>query len=409
MQEVSGYEDGERDYINLRGDTGPLVYPAGFLYLYSWFKSLASNASIAGDELNGSTTSEAIRKIQWVFFVLYIVNCAVILGLYQKVLNIARWRNENDNTKTSRMSSIVWAWRIAMGITCLSKRIHSIFVLRLFNDAPAMLMLHLSIYLFACCDAWVMGCVIFSLAVSIKMNVLLFAPGLLLLILQKSGSLRGTIGYLSICASVQLILGWPFLSTYPVSYIKKAFEFDRVFFFKWTVNWKFLPECLFVSRKWALLLLSCHLGALALLSRKWWNSSISQRGHAKTTEWMTWSNSRTGSKLSPEYVIYTMFVSNFIGIAFARTLHYQFYSWYFHALPILHLISTGMSSSSSDKLSLLTSIVSVFGVEYAFNAYPATPISSAVLQICHALLLFKIFQANIPTIEHHLLPEVKLK
>lgn len=25
----------ERDYENLKGDTGPLVYPAGFLYLYS--------------------------------------------------------------------------------------------------------------------------------------------------------------------------------------------------------------------------------------------------------------------------------------------------------------------------------------------------------------------------------------
>lgn len=33
--QVSGFLGGERDYGNLKGDTGPLVYPAGFLYVYS--------------------------------------------------------------------------------------------------------------------------------------------------------------------------------------------------------------------------------------------------------------------------------------------------------------------------------------------------------------------------------------
>uniref|UniRef100_A0A2P2M1Y3 dolichyl-P-Man:Man5GlcNAc2-PP-dolichol alpha-1,3-mannosyltransferase n=1 Tax=Rhizophora mucronata TaxID=61149 RepID=A0A2P2M1Y3_RHIMU len=35
MSQVSGFLGGERDYRNLKGDTGPLVYPAGFLYIYS--------------------------------------------------------------------------------------------------------------------------------------------------------------------------------------------------------------------------------------------------------------------------------------------------------------------------------------------------------------------------------------
>ena len=35
MQEVSGYLNGETNYLNLKGDTGPLVYPAGFLYIFS--------------------------------------------------------------------------------------------------------------------------------------------------------------------------------------------------------------------------------------------------------------------------------------------------------------------------------------------------------------------------------------
>jgi alpha-1,3-mannosyltransferase len=34
MQQVEGFAAGERDYLKLEGDTGPLVYPAGFLYVY---------------------------------------------------------------------------------------------------------------------------------------------------------------------------------------------------------------------------------------------------------------------------------------------------------------------------------------------------------------------------------------
>lgn len=35
MQEVSGFLHGETNYLELFGDTGPLVYPAGFVYIFS--------------------------------------------------------------------------------------------------------------------------------------------------------------------------------------------------------------------------------------------------------------------------------------------------------------------------------------------------------------------------------------
>ena len=218
MQEVDLWQAGELDYRKIRGGTGPLVYPAGFLYLYGWLKGMTNEGN-------------DIHQGQIIFVFLYVINAAIVLAIYAQVAR--RMTNE------TQQADYVWSWRVAMGMCCLSKRIHSIFVLRLFNDAPAMLLLHLSILLFMN-QKWRLGCVVYSLAVSIKMNILLFAPGLLLLLLQFPSRIQETVLCLAICATVQVLVGAPFLLSYPESYLRKAFEFDRVFFYKWTVNWKVL-------------------------------------------------------------------------------------------------------------------------------------------------------------------------
>ena len=45
-QQKLGIMQGERDYAALKGPTGPLVYPAGHLYLYTWLYSLTGGGNI---------------------------------------------------------------------------------------------------------------------------------------------------------------------------------------------------------------------------------------------------------------------------------------------------------------------------------------------------------------------------
>lgn len=228
MQQVDTWQSGERNYRNIKGGTGPLVYPAGFLYLYGVLQHFTQQGT-------------SIHNAQIIFAFFYILTTFIVLGIYTQVAR-QLVKQQQDSASKLQQAHTVWSWRIAMACCCLSKRIHSIYVLRLFNDGPAMLLLYIAVWLFMN-NKWRVGCVLFSLAVSIKMNILLFAPGLLLLLLQFPCDIKETILCLSICASIQLFLGAPFLVTYPESYIRKAFEFDRVFFFKWTVNWKVLCCC----------------------------------------------------------------------------------------------------------------------------------------------------------------------
>lgn len=339
MQEVEGFLQGERDYRKLRGDTGPLVYPAAFVYLWSALYKLTDGG-------------HDIVTAQYMFMLFYVATVACVMALYRRAGRVPLY---------------------AYGLLILSKRLHSIFVLRLFNDGVAMLVAYLSMVFF-CDNRFAAGAVLFSLAVGVKMNILLFAPGLLLVMLQARGSWLGAAKDIAICALVQLAIGFPFLSTHPVSYIAKAFEFSRVFMYKWTVNLRFLDEGAFVSKRLSLALLALHLLFLALFARKW----VRARG--------TVAPALLGARprrVSADYVLTTMLMSNFIGIAFARTLHYQFYSWYFHAVPFL---------ATRARLPLPAVLAVFAALEYSFGyVFPATALSSLVLQAAHALLLLACY------------------
>lgn len=355
MSQVDGFLEGERDYNNLKGDTGPLVYPAGFLYVYSAIKFL---------------TGGLVFPAQILFGILYLANLGIVLMIYVKTDVLPWW---------------------ALVLLCLSKRVHSIFVLRLFNDCIAMTMLHAAVALLLY-QKWHSALIIFSAAVSVKMNVLLFSPPLLLLML-KALSVRGILSALSCAALVQISFGLPFLLRHPMPYLFRAFNLGRVFIQFWSVNFKFVPEEIFVSKEFASALLLIHLTLLLIFAHHKWCKHegglinlIRSRVNGAATKISNIHQflycESTIHVLRNEHIATVMFVGNFIGIICARSLHYQFYSWYFFSLPLL-LWKTPFPTTI--RLLLFA------GIELCWNVYPSSSFSSLVLLFIHATILWGLW------------------
>ncbi|KFQ28442.1 Dol-P-Man:Man(5)GlcNAc(2)-PP-Dol alpha-1,3-mannosyltransferase, partial [Merops nubicus] len=259
---------------------------------------------------------------------------------------------------------------------CASYRIHSIFVLRLFNDPVAMAILFLAINLFLE-ERWSWGCLLFSLAVSVKMNILLFAPGLLFLLLHRFG-LLGCIPKLCICALLQVVLGLPFLLVNPVGYLTRSFDLGRQFQFKWTVNWRFLPEEVFQNRIFHAALLLAHLAGLGLFALPKESILALLKDPAKRkppSPPLTVNNILWQSGRSP----------NFLGVCCSRSLHYQFYVWYFHTLPYL------LWCTPTTKLAHMPKVLLLGVIELCWNTYPSTVCSSLSLHVCHGLILLQLW------------------
>ena len=142
MQQVSSYISGERDYTLIKGSTGPLVYPAAHVYIYTILYHLTDEG-------------RDIHYGQILFAVLYITALGVVMVCYRRS----------------------GAPPYLFPLLVLSKRLHSVFVLRLFNDGIAALAMWASILLFMS-RKWTMGVAVWSSGVAIKMTVLLLAPAI---------------------------------------------------------------------------------------------------------------------------------------------------------------------------------------------------------------------------------------
>lgn len=350
MQEVEGFWNGTTDYEILKGDTGPLVYPAGFVYFFLGLYHLTSRG-------------EDVRFAQWMFVAFYLIFIVAVFRIYRKSASVPPWA--------------------FIFMCCASYRVHSLFALRLFNDPIAMLFFYVSLN-FILDEYYATGCLIYSLAVSVKMNVLLFSPGLGLLLLNKVGWRRLFL-LVFLCALLQLLLGGPFLLDNPRGYILRSFELSRQFLYQWTVNWRCIPEWLFLDRNFQLLLLLSHVSLLLIFAHFRWTASELLPSGGGLVQFF-----KDPQKIcfSQNDVISMFFVSNMIGVAFARSLHYQFYVWYYHTLYFL--LWHGVQLSSGMRLLVLGFI------EFSWNTYPSTVYSSNILHLFHGLILLMLFKKDAP-------------
>ncbi|KIJ34658.1 glycosyltransferase family 58 protein [Sphaerobolus stellatus SS14] len=345
MYHIDLFTKGERNYALIVGPSGPLVYPAGHVWIHRFLSSITNSG------LN-------LRLAQQIYGGLYLLSNVLTCAIYR--------RGGVPNYVLLTLP--------------LSKRLHSIFVLRLFNDGWTLILSQMAILAYAY-NLDDLGSILLSAALSVKMSVLLYVPGLLVILFKKHG-LVGTLRHVATIITVQLAIASTFLQSYPKEYLANAFEFSRVFIYRWTVNWRFVSEETFLSHKWAYILLAGHLSTLCLFAWfKWCRSdggtiNVLFRGLQNPL-------SRPSSRaVSSDQIITVLFTSNLIGIIFARSLHYQFYSWYAQQLPFL---------LSRTKFPYALRLILLACIEYCWNVFPSTYLSSRLLLAANLGVLYGIW------------------
>ena len=187
MQQVSLYIFGERDYPLIKGSTGPLVYPAAHVYIYTLLYHVTDQGR---DILLG----------QAIFAVLYLVTLVVVVSCYRQT----------------------GAPPYLFPLLALSKRLHSIFVLRLFNDGFAAFAMWVAIYL--CLKRrWGAGIAVWSFGVAIKMTLVLLVPAIAAITLLSLGLMRSiSLGVMAVLIQVGSELANPVLECQLTWYIDTA-------------------------------------------------------------------------------------------------------------------------------------------------------------------------------------------
>lgn len=210
------------------------------------------------------------------------------------------------------------------------------------------------------------------------MTLLLALPAVGVVIFLGTASVAKSVESLVMMVAVQALIGTPFLAGNAWGYLGRAFELSRQFFFKWTVNWRFVGEERFLSKEFALTLLGLHVLTLGVFVTTRWLKPARKPlielvmpvccGEAPFARREEEEQVKRG--VTPRYIMTAILSANVLGLLFARSLHYQFYAYLAWSTPFL-LWRSGLHPVLQYSLFFLQ--------EWAWNVYPSTNASSGVV------------------------------
>jgi len=371
MQQIEQYISGERDYTKIYGGTGPLVYPAAHVYIYNALYHITDRG-------------RDIFLAQIIFGMVYLATLGIVMLCYRQA-EVCATIVTRFALETLADFGICQAPPYIFPLLILSKRLHSIFLLRCFNDCFAVLFLWISIYAYQR-HLFTIGSLAYSWGLGVKMSLLLALPALGIILLLMRGVVTGA-RQAWMMFQLQLVIAFPFLSVNAIGYFSRAFEFSRQFLFKWTVNWRFVGEELFLSREFSISLLVGHVSALVLFALTKWLAPasrpvvdmVSRALHGQ--EPLGDIQQQVSRRITPRYILTTVLTAIVIGMLFARSLHYQFYVYLAWATPFLLWRS---------RLHPLLQYGLWAAQEWAWNVYPSTDLSSQVVVGVMALTIASV-------------------
>lgn len=330
----------ETHYDKIDGPTGPCVYPALHLYIHSALY-------YATDQ------GQDIKLAQIIYAGLYLTTLALVLSSYR------------------RAGAPPWL----LVLLILSKRLHSIFLLRLFNDCWATFFFWLAVY-GATRRWWAVLAIGWTMALGVKMTMLLPLPALGAILVQGAGIemsvIYGIVSCILTAGSAAPFMG---KEETPI-YIKQAFDLGRQFLYKWTVNWRFVPEQTFLSKSFAYSLLALHATILlAFLHFKWTRPGgpglldlIKRSFNYMVAD--EEEDEEITRRISPQFVMDALLGSIVIGMVCARSLHYQFFAYLGWSTPYI-IWRSGAHPALVFTIWALQ--------EFAWLVFPSSPWSSATV------------------------------